>query len=33
MISINFNDIAILYIRSVHHRCIINGIGDSEAIN
>ena len=33
MISINFNDIAILYIRSVHYRCIINGIGDSEAIN
>ena len=33
MISVNPNNIAILYIRGVFYRCIINGINKSDAVN
>ena len=31
--SVNFNDIAILNIRGVDERCIINGISNKEAVD
>ena len=33
IMSVNFNDIAILNIRGVHERCIINGISNKEAVD
>ena len=33
MVSINLIDIAILNIKGVDYRCIINGISKSEALN
>ena len=33
MMSMNFNDIAILNIRAVYYRCIINVISKREAVN
>ena len=33
MMSVNFKDIAISNIRSVHYRCIINGITKSDSVN
>ena len=33
MMSINFNDIAVLNIHGVDYRCIINGISKREAVD